>query len=595
MNLRACLGLVFCLTAAVCLAQEPPRQPAQPKDFKGSSRVIARGDLEILTFETEEDFRKLEQLHEESRRSKPEPGKLTVQYFRSRTDGSVQPYALWLPREYTPEKKSALLVQLHGIAPKTLAGRRHTWQGMGTRDWIDTNAPVLVAHAFGRLNTFYQGMGEVDVLEVIDDVQRRFAVDPDRVFLMGHSMGGAGAYTVGLHYPDRFGSVTPIDAAMWVREEKDHPDWMKPQTAMVNATTLFPNARNVPVYFKNAGAGIQKNSTPFTDGIVAQGGFSTAESFPGMPHHFAPQMSYSMFTSQAVLLPIKRYPPELKFFTNTLRYHQVYWVTIDRLTRHNHEASVVATYDDGQPKQPPRRPGAAPKPPPARPPSLQVTTANIEALTLRLAGAVVPKDAKLPLKIDGTDVLNGPVPAVVHLSKAPGTWRVIEAPANKAGKRHGVQGPIGDAFNSRFLAVYGEGDRDLAIAELDAVRNPPGRLVIHGDFLMKPAAKVTAEDVKSSNLILFGTPDSNAVLKRLAPKLPKPLIEAIGKDSGVVFIHPNPENPARYVVVWTAPVLSVPDNGLSAGFVLPVNLLPDYVILTKGKIVSAGHFDLDWK
>ncbi|MCL4402393.1 MAG: sulfatase-like hydrolase/transferase, partial [Acidobacteria bacterium] len=42
-----------------------------------------------------------------------------------------------------------------------------------------------------------------------------------------------------------------------------------------------------------------------------------------------------------------------------------------------------------------------------------------------------------------------------------------------------------DAFLSNFLAVYGDGDRDLAIAELDAIRNPPGRLVVHCDFPMK--------------------------------------------------------------------------------------------------------------
>ncbi len=217
------------------------------------------------------------------------------------------------------------------------------------------------------------------------------------------------------------------------------------------------------------------------------------------------------------------------------------------------------------------------------------------ALTLRLAGAVVPKNTKLPLTIDGTEVLNGPVPEVVSLSKASGTWKVVDAPANKTGKRHGVQGPVGDAFNSRFLAVYGENDRELAIAELDAVRDATDRLALHGEFPMKAAAKVTKEDIASSNLILFGTPASNPILKRLAPSLPAKLMEAAGKDGGVVFICPNPENPDRYVVVWTTKLLSLPDNGLRAGFLQPVNLLPDYVVVTGGKVESAGHFDADWK
>ncbi len=598
MRIHRHLALITLVAVSVCPARAQNRRPDQREVTPGESRVIVRGELEILTYETEEDFRRLEQLHAESRTSRPEPGNLTTRYFRSRTDGSVQPYALWLPRDYTSKKKFPLLIQLHGIAPKVLAGRRLTWQGMGTRDWIDTNAPVMVAHAFGRLNTFYQGIGEVDVLEVIEDVKQSCAVDEDHVFIMGHSMGGAGAFTVGLHYPDRFGSITPIDAAMWSQRESDDalPDWAQPQAALVKAANLFPNARNVPVYFKNAGAGIQKNTTTFSDGIVAQRGFSTAESFPGMPHHFAPQMSYAMFTGQAALLPIKRQPTEVKLFTTTLRYNQAYGVSIDRLARHSRDASLGVTYDDGKLQTPPRRRGApSPPPQPAREPSISVVTTNIEAVTLRLSDFGVGADAKVPLKVDGAEVSSGPFPATVHLSKTSGSWRVANEPPRLTGKRHGIQGPIGDAFNDRFLAVYGEGARELAIAELDAIRNPPGRLVIHGDFPMKPAAKLTQEDVATSHLILFGTPDSNPILKRLAPQLPKHLMAGIGKESGVVFIYPNPENPKRYVVVWTTKILSLPDNGLSAGFIQPVNLLPDYVRVERGKITQGAHFDSDWR
>src|SRR5205823_10851319 len=113
-------------------------------------------------------------------------------------------------------------------------------------------------------------------------------------------------------------------------------------------------------------------------------------------------------------------------------------------------------------------------------------------------------------------------------------------------------GPIDDAFNSRFLAVYGsgDGDRELAIAELDAIRNPPSVLDIHGDFPMKPAGKVTPQDVESSNLILFGTPESNAVLRRIAPSLPSALMQTGDDGARSIFIYPNPENPSRYVVVW---------------------------------------------
>lgn len=112
---------------------------------------------------------------------------------------------------------------------------------------------------------------------------------------------------------------------------------------------------------------------------------------------------------------------------------------------------------------------------------------------------------------------------------------------------------------------------------------------------MKPAAKVTPEDIANSHLILFGTPESNLLLKRLASRLPAKLLAESGAQSGCVFIHPNPENTARYVVVWTTRLLSISDHGLKLGFVQPVNLLPDYVVMKQGRIASAGHFDDDWK
>ena len=113
------------------------------------------------------------------------------------------------------------------------------------KEWIDPNLPVIVAHPFGHLNSFYQGIGEDEVLQVIDEVQRQFSVDPDRIFIMGHSMGGAGSFTVGLHYPDRFGSITPIDAAMWSPEDGEPalPEWARSQAAAVQPPKLYANAR----------------------------------------------------------------------------------------------------------------------------------------------------------------------------------------------------------------------------------------------------------------------------------------------------------------------------------------------------------------
>ncbi|MBI2496972.1 MAG: hypothetical protein HYV75_03270, partial [Opitutae bacterium] len=308
-------------------------------------------------------------------------------------------------------------------------------------------------------------------------------------------------------------------------------------------------------------------------------------------------MSYSIFTGAAVLQPINRRPAEVKFFTNTLRYDRAYWVTLDRLIRHNADAHLTATFDDGKPRPQPGGGRGRPQrePEPARAPTLKVTTENTDALTLRLAEAGVPADVPVALTVDGAAVSSGPLPAVAHLVQSDGKWQLASAPAH-SGKHHGVQGPIGDAFNARFLAVYGEGDLPLARAELDSIRNPPSQLMIHGEFPLKAAAKITAEDIAGANLILFGTVKSNPLIARLAPKLPASLMTAADEGNAVVFIYPNPENPARYVVIWTGPVLSAKlDVPLKAGWMMPISLLPDYLVAKDGKITRVGHFDRDWQ
>jgi pimeloyl-ACP methyl ester carboxylesterase len=68
----------------------------------------------------------------------------------------------------------------------------------------------VVAAPNGRGDRYYSGEGEQDVLDVIDDVQRRCRVDPDRVYLTGHSMGGWGTWYLGLRHPGRFAAICPM-------------------------------------------------------------------------------------------------------------------------------------------------------------------------------------------------------------------------------------------------------------------------------------------------------------------------------------------------------------------------------------------------
>ena len=68
----------------------------------------------------------------------------------------------------------------------------------------------LIAAPYARGTMGYRGIAEKDVYDVLADVERRFPVDEDRVYLTGISMGGGGALWLGLTRPDVWAAVAPV-------------------------------------------------------------------------------------------------------------------------------------------------------------------------------------------------------------------------------------------------------------------------------------------------------------------------------------------------------------------------------------------------
>ena len=60
-------------------------------------------------------------------------------------------------------------------------------------------APAWAAE--GQASYDYSAAEHAHVLNALRDACRRFSIDPDRVFLSGHSMGGDAAWDIGLRTP----------------------------------------------------------------------------------------------------------------------------------------------------------------------------------------------------------------------------------------------------------------------------------------------------------------------------------------------------------------------------------------------------------
>ncbi|MGI8978199.1 MAG: alpha/beta hydrolase-fold protein [Pirellulaceae bacterium] len=129
-------------------------------------------------------------------------------------------YLVQLPPEYDPYRRYPVIVTLNGAG--TSPSQQIDWwagsydeqannrYGQATRYGYIVVAP-LWQKEYQRKYEFSAGE-HAAVLNPLRDVFKRFAVDTDRVFLSGHSMGGDAAWDIGLAHPDLWAGVIPIVA-----------------------------------------------------------------------------------------------------------------------------------------------------------------------------------------------------------------------------------------------------------------------------------------------------------------------------------------------------------------------------------------------
>jgi hypothetical protein len=176
-----------------------------------------------------------------------------------------------------------------------------------------------------------------------------------------------------------------------------------------------------------------------------------------------------------------------------------------------------------------------------------------------------------------------------------------------AGKRLGAEGPIVRAISGRHTYVYGtlgaQTDEELderrkvaeAAANWSTVRS---HLLL--SLPVKADREVTAEDIDSADLVLFGTAGSNALVARFASRLPLEL-RPDAADYGLLFIAPVGK---RYALVNSGlPWWTGADEAAAGGYAWApaqyreLSGLGDYLLFRGNvtQVVAQGRFDANWK
>jgi predicted peptidase len=142
--------------------------------------------------------------------------------FKEAADVEI-PYALFVPTHYNPKNKYPIIVGLHGMecAHDTMMASE------GLLDLAERDGFIVVTPLGYRWNSWYGSLDpsragqlcHMDVKNVLDIARSEFNIDENRIYMFGHSMGGAGTYYVAEKYPDIWAGLAVAAPAPFVSED----------------------------------------------------------------------------------------------------------------------------------------------------------------------------------------------------------------------------------------------------------------------------------------------------------------------------------------------------------------------------------------
>jgi pimeloyl-ACP methyl ester carboxylesterase len=531
--------------------------------------------------------------------------------YRSPVDDTLQPYALYVPKGYDPSKAYPLLVTLHGATSNHLLNIRRAF-GLGNRpgesdyeairnDVAYPEIDFIVVAPYGRGEVAgYSGIAEGDVLRVMDDVARAYNVDPDRVHLTGLSMGGGGTWQIGLRYPDRFASLSPVCAVAnltmfpWAAGMRPLD---KELAELTSAMAVAENASNQQVFIFHGdedGAVPVEQSRKMVEIYQGLGWLDKNVRYFELPgvHHFAWDFSYREASLFDRIRDVRRQrsPERVVYKTHTVRYNKAYWLRIDRMDRGMKLARIEGRRSAG---------------------AFDVTTDNLSAFSILLDPEIAPADKPVEVIVNGKPAYKGPATgkALSFAADKKGVFARKPWPGPPVGPPdHQEAGFRGGSLAQYAAHLYVYGTRGDAAAN-EASRKAAETLADWGPNVRARFKVVADKDVTSNlmlanNLVLFGSAKVNQIVAGIESELPIRQDDegtkaggkrVAGPGASYRVDHPNPVAPGRLVRIFGA--TSTP------GFERLVSMAPgqgpsayaDYTVVEEdGKIALEGFFRDDY-
>lgn len=135
-----------------------------------------------------------------------------VHYFQTQIVTTVRyDYLLHLPPDYgqDPQQRWPLILFLHGAGERGSDVQRVKTQGIPKLVDEQPDFPFIAVSPQCPEERFWPNEVE-GLLALLDEITARYAVDMERIYLTGLSMGGFGAWSLAIAAPERFAAVAPI-------------------------------------------------------------------------------------------------------------------------------------------------------------------------------------------------------------------------------------------------------------------------------------------------------------------------------------------------------------------------------------------------
>ena len=539
---------------------------------------------------------------------------LVVRGYRSKIDGSVQPYGLVIPDDYDFKDTDLLNsrdiyrldVWWHGRYENNL---ELSFIAERQRSRGEFSQPgVITVHPFGRFSNANKFAGEIDTFEVIYHVKNNYRIDDHRIVARGFSMGGAACWQFATHYPTYFVAAAPGAGFAETKEflggfqnEKVKPEWWEQKLwRMYDATEYAGNLFNIPTIAYSGENDRQKQAADIMTKYAKVAGVE----FPhvigkGVGHNYTndAKKEINEWIDIQVRAPKIGDRDQIRFTTYTLKYNTLGWVKILGLEKHWEKAYIEAIDSGG---------------------TFTFKTSGITKFWMgnrrwpqphELNKVIIDGQEMPALKATFQSAGDKVNPAMYGrvfetYRKVDGKWVAGKTPEVGLAKSPGLQGPIDDAFMDSFLMVSPTGkpmnEKLGTWVETEMKHSTKHwRQQFRGDAPIKKDSEITDDDIKNNNLILWGDAKSNAILAKIKDKLP--LMDTFGDTTIPTVIYPNPLNPNKYVVLNSGFTYREYDYLNNAR---QVSKLPDYAVIDvstpansrfPGKIVRAGFFDELWK